>query len=124
MRRSFSFELDDFKKIIPKYKKKVFVFEDTDYREGDLDSELGDLVTWRMTIEKISLDDKITYCKNQFNKNCIKYKEKDLKDYVDVPFWILKNMVFKVLLDCKRKKLDFVDRQVLLKNKNSFMKKE
>ena len=121
-RRDFSEELDKWKKIISKYKKKIFIFEDTDYCEGDLDAKLGDLLTWRMTIDKISLDDKVMYCKNKFDKENISYKERDLKDYADVPLWVLKNMVLKVILDCKRKKLDFVDRQVLFKNKNNFNK--
>ena len=119
-RRDFSEELDKWKKVISKCKKKIFIFEDTNCCEGELDAKLGNLVTWRMTIDKISLDDKVMYCKNNFDKEHITYKERDLKDYADVPQWILKNMVLKVILDCKRKKLDFVDRQVLLKNKNSF----
>ena len=44
---------------------------DTNYCEGEADGELGELVSFRMTIDKISLDDKIMYCKNKFNEQKI-----------------------------------------------------
>ena len=75
-----------------------------------------------MTIDKISLDDKIMYCRNIFDEHQIKYKKQDLKEYADVPFWTLKNMVIKLLIECKSKNLNFVDKQMLKKNKEFYSK--
>lgn len=61
------FELDNLNRIIKQSKNKVFIFEDTNYCEGETDGELGKLSPFRMTINKISLDDKIMYCKSTLN---------------------------------------------------------
>ena len=120
LRIDYSNELDKLSKIINQMKNKIFIFEDTNYCEGEIDGELGKLYSFRMTIDKISLDDKIMYCKNYFDRYNIKYKKQDIKDYVDVPFWNLKNMITKLLIECKAKKLDFVDKQMLKKNKEFY----
>ncbi|MBR2290432.1 MAG: AAA family ATPase [Clostridia bacterium] len=117
LRMNFSEQMDMLKNIVARYEDKIFVFEDTDFREGCLDAEIGEVASWRMTIECISLEDKIMYCKNKFEENGLKYKEKDLKEFADNPFWILRNMVFKVIIECKSKGLDFVDKQTLSKSK-------
>ena len=108
------------KRIINQFKNKIFIFEDTNYCEGEADGELGDLASFRMTIDKISLDDKVMYCKNTLEEQKIKYKKQEIKEYADVPFWILKNMVTKLIIECKRKNLDFVDKQMLKKNKEFY----
>lgn len=118
----FSDYLEEYKDKRDKFKGQILIFVDTNYREGELDQELGELVSWRMNIESISEDDKIVYCKNMLSQNNIGFKEKDFREYVKVEFWILKHMIFKLLIDCKRNKLDFVDKQMLIKNKNCFQK--
>ncbi len=120
LRIEYSEELDNLKRITDLFKNKVFIFEDTNYCEGEADGELGDLISFRMTIDKISLDDKIMYCKNKFNEYNLTYKKQDLNDYADVPFWKLKNMVTKLIIDCKSRNLDFVDKQMLRKNKEFY----
>ena len=122
LRINYNDELDNLKRIINQFKDKVFIFEDTNYCEGETDGELGELASFRMTIDKISLDDKIMYCRNTFNEHQIKYKKQDLKEYADVPFWTLKNMIIKLLIECKSKNLDFVDKQMLKKNKEFYSK--
>ena len=122
LRINYNDELDNFKRIMKQYKNKIFIFEDTSYCEGDIDGELGKLATFRMTIDKISLEDKIVYCKNIFEEHQIKYKKQDINEYADVPFWILKNMMIKLLIECKSKNLDFVDKQMLKKNKEFYTK--
>ena len=107
---NYSDELDNLSKIINKSKNKVFIFEDTNFCEGEVDGELENLYSFRMTIDKISLDDKIMYCKKILDEYNIKYKKQDIKDYADVPFWILKNMIKKLLIECKTKNFDFVDK--------------
>lgn len=115
----YSEEMDTLKSIIKHFNDKVFIFEDTSWCEGDVDAKLGELASWRMTIEKISLDDKIVYCKNKLDENNIKYKNKDLKDFSDVPFWTLRNMVMKLIIECKSKNITIADKNLLMKNKNS-----
>ena len=122
--RSFDFsdDLNELKKISNKFEGQIFVFEDTGRREDDLGIELGEFVSWRMNIERTSLEDKIIYCKKKLDENNIKYKEKDLKEFADIQFWILKHMMFNLLIECKSKDLDFVDKQMLKKTKESFSK--
>ena len=120
LRINYSDEVDTLKRVINLSNDKIFIFEDTNFCEGETDAELGELATWRMTIEKISLEDKLMYCKNKFEANNLKYKKQDLKDFADVPFWTLKNMTIKILIECKSKNLDFIDKQMLTKTKESF----
>ncbi len=119
---NYNDELDSLRRIIEQFKDKIFIFEDTNYCEGETDGELGKLAPFRMTIDKISLDDKIMYCTSSFDEHNIKYKKQDIKEYANVPFWILKNMVIKLLIECKSKNLDFVDKQMLKKNKEFYSK--
>ncbi len=116
----YSDELDNLNRIIKQSKNKVFIFEDTNYCEGETDGELGKLSPFRMTINKISLDDKIMYCKSTLNEYNIKYQKQDLKEYADVPFWVLKNMMTKLLIECKTKKIESVNKQILKKNKDFY----
>ena len=124
LRINYTDQLDNIKRIVNQFKNKIFIFEDTNYCEGEADGELGDLVNFRMTIDRISLEDKIMYCRNTFEKYELKYKKQDIKEYADVPFWTLKNMIIKLLIECKSKKLDFIDKQMLKKNKNYFTNNE
>ena len=69
----FEKQMPNIEKLINKYKNKMFIFEDTNFFEGEMDAELGPIATWKMTIEKISLDDKLMYCRDMLDKNKIKY---------------------------------------------------
>ena len=120
LRVNYKDELDSLSRIINQFKDKVFIFEDTNFCEGETDGELGKLASFRMTIDKISLDDKIMYCRNALEEHNIKYKKTDIKDYANISFWILKNMITKLLIECKSKNLDFVDKQMLKKNKEFY----
>jgi len=122
LRINYLDELDNLIKIMEKFKDKIFIFEDTNYCEGQIDAEIGELASWRMTIEKISLEDKLMYSKNILDENNLKYKKQDLREYVDVPFWILKNMIIKLIIECKSKKITSIDKQMLKKNKEHFSK--
>lgn len=119
---NYNDELDNLKRIINLYKNKIFIFEDINFCEGETDGELGELASFRMTLDKISLDDKIMYCKNKFEEYQLNYKKQDLKEYADVPFWILKNMINKLVIECKSKDLTFIDKQMLKKNKEFYSK--
>ena len=118
---NYSDKLDDLKKVTEQFKDKVFIFEDTNFCEGEVDAVLGELASFRMTIDKISLDDKVMYCKNKFNKYELKYKQHDLNEYANVPFWTLENMIKKLLIECKSSNLDFIDRQMLNRNKEFYL---
>ena len=121
LRFTFTNEIDDLKKMIEKNKDKVFIFEDTNYCEGELDAELGDLATWRMKINKISLDDKITYCKNKLEENGMKCKEQNLKKFADVPFWELRNILTRFIIECKSRDITVVDEKLLKENKQKIV---
>ena len=123
LRIDYCDEIDNLKRIMKKNKNKIFIFEDTSFCEGITDGELGDLVLFKMTIDKISLDDKIMYCQKKFDEFHISYKKRDISEYADVPFWILKNMLIKMLIECKSKDLDFVDKHMLNKNKDYYLNK-
>ena len=120
LRINYSDEIDNLSKIMKQFNNKIFIFEDTNFCEGEIDAELGELANWRMTIEKISLNDKLMYCKNKLDENNLKYKKQDLKEFVDVPFWMLKNMIIKLIIECKNKNIVSIDKQMLKKNKETF----
>lgn len=120
LRINYADELDNLKRTMKQFKDKIFIFEDTNFCEGETDGKLEEIASFRMTIDKISLDDKIMYCKNKFDEHQLNYKKQDLKEYVDVPFWILKNMVIKLIIECKSKNLDCIDKQMLKKNKEFY----
>lgn len=124
LRIDYNDEFDNLKRIINQFQNKIFIFEDTNFCEGEIDAELGELALFRMTINKISLDDKVIYCKNKFNEYQLKYRKQDLNEYADVPFWMLKNMVTKLVIECRSKNLDFIDKQMLKKNKEFYSKNE
>ena len=48
-------DIERIKKILNLNKDKVFIFEDQNWSEGFMDAELGNLVSWRMTIRLTSL---------------------------------------------------------------------
>lgn len=120
LRIDFDEDLEQLTSVMNQFKDKIFIFEDTGFCEGYLDRELGNIVTFRMTIDEISLDDKIMYCRNTLDSHNIRYKKQDLNEYADVPFWTLKNMVIKLLIECKSKNLNFADKQMLKKNKEFY----
>lgn len=117
LRINYDDEFDNLRRIINQHKNRIFIFEDTNYCEGEADGELGELASFRITIDKISLDDKIMYCKKRFDEQKLTYKKQDLRSYADVPFWILKNMITKLIIECKSKNINFIDKQMLNKNK-------
>ena len=120
LRINYNDELDNLRKIMNQYKNKIFIFEDSSFCEGEVDGELGELASFRMTIDRISLDDKIMYCKNKFDEQKLTYKKEDIRAYADVPFWVLKNMIIKLIIECKSKNINFIDRQMLKKNKEFY----
>ena len=117
MRFNYENELENLIAFNKSYPDKIMIFEDTGFCEGEVDAELGDLALWRFTIERISLDDKMMYCKNKFKENNLQFKEKELKEFVDVPFWQLKKSVTNLIIEAKSKDLIFIDKQMLKKNK-------
>ena len=72
-------EYDTVKNIMQMFPNKVFIFVDNGWCEGDTDEKLGNLVSWKMTIEKTTLDDKIMYCRKILDENNLKYKYQDVK---------------------------------------------
>ena len=108
-------EIESLKKLMKTFKNKIFVFEDTNYCEGQTDAVLGNLASWRMTIEKISLDDKIMYCRNMFDENQMKYKKQGLRDFADQPFWKVKNNVMQLIIENKANGNNYINSEMLKK---------
>lgn len=123
LRLNYLDETENLERLIRTHKDKIFVFEDTSYCEGETDAELGDFASWRMTIEKISLEDKMMYCRNMLDKSNLKYKKQDLKDFADQPFWKLKNEVMELIIECKSKDIISINSEILKKkNETSNLK--
>ena len=80
-----------------------------------MDAELGNIATWRMTIEKISLDDKIIYCKNILDKNKIKYRNQDIRNFSEQPFWKLKPNLLQLMVECKANRIESVNGEMFRK---------
>ena len=108
-------DIERIKKILNLNKDKVFIFEDQNWSEGFMDAELGNLVSWRMTIDKITLEDKIMYCRNIFEKNNIKYKRQEIKEFADQPFWKVRNQVMQLIIECKSKDIKQINNEMLKK---------
>lgn len=119
VRIDYKKEYDYVAKLVNTYKNKIFIFEDENFCEGRTDAELGDLVTWRMTIEKISLEDKVVYCQNILDKNDLKYKRSELKEFADKPFWELKNELRKIIIDTKANGFDTINVEVFKKQQKN-----
>lgn len=118
LRLNYMDEFENLERLTRNYRDKIFIFEDTNYCEGEIDAELGNLASWRMTIEKISLEDKVMYCRNILDTNNIKYKKQDLKEFANQPFWKLKNKIMQIIIECKSKDISKISVE-LLKEKNS-----
>ena len=108
-------DIERIKKILNLNKDKVFIFEDQNWSEGFMDAELGNLVSWRMTIDKITLEDKIMYCRNIFEKNNIKYKRQEIKEFADQLFWKVRNQVMQLIIECKSKDIKQINNEMLKK---------
>ena len=122
LRINYEDEIENIKRIIKKCKDKIFIFEDTNFCEGEIDGEVGEIASFRMTIDRISLDDKIVYCKKRLDDYKIKYTYKDLKEYANVPFWTLKNMLIKLIIECKSNDITSLNKQILKNNKEFYLK--
>lgn len=117
LRINFEDEIETLKKFMDVCKDKVFVFEDTYWKEGETEAKLGELISWKLTIEKISLEDKIVYCKNILNKNEMKYKYQDLKEFANQPMWQIQKDIIQLVIECKSKGIKSVPAEMFRKNK-------
>lgn len=115
MRINYSDEIEHLERLTRLYPDKIFIFEDTSYCEGEVDAEIGDLASWRMTIEKISLEDKIMYCQNKLDANNLKYKRQDVKEFANQPFWMLKNKIMQLIVKCKSKEFSTITKEMFQK---------
>lgn len=115
MRMNYLDEIENLEQLIKRYQNRIFIFEDTNYTEGEVDAQIGELASWRMTIERISLEDKLMYCQNMLDSNELKYKRQDLKEFVDQPFWKVKNKIMQLIIKCKSKEIFMITKEMLQK---------
>lgn len=119
MRVDYTDDYENIQRLMNTYKNKVFVFEDTGWCEGEVEAKLGDLVSWRMTIEKISLEDKIMYCKNILDESNLKYKHQDIKEFANQPMWQVQKYIMQLIVECKSKDINSVNSEMFRKNKGN-----
>lgn len=112
---NYNTELDNIKSLVQKFNDKIFIFVDESFREGEIDAQLSDIAFWRMTINKISLDDKLTYCRNKFNENKMEWQEKELSNFANQPFWKLRNNVMQLIVESKANDQKIITSETLRK---------
>lgn len=124
MRMDYTDEIENIKKFASTYNNKIFVFVDSSWIEGDADAKLGDVATWRFTINKITLEDKIVYCKKMLDENSLKYRSQDVKDFANCPMWQLKVQLMQLIVECKSSDIVSVSTEMFKKNTTAKREKE
>jgi len=119
-------EIIDFMNSFP---EKIYILVDNEkYRTvGLLNANLGNYMTWTINIDKISKENKISYITNFLKENEIKLATKNtfLDKLSEEPFWIVKDEILNIVLECKSNNIQEIDDNVI-KNclKRKYYKKE
>lgn len=112
----YNMEIDSLRKIANFFPNKIFVFIDTSWREGEADAQIGDFATWRLTINKISLEDKIVYCKRILDEYNLKYRKQDVEEFANCSMWQLKNQLIQLLIECKSCDIEEITTEMFRRN--------
>lgn len=94
---------EEIKRMMKKFKNKVYIIIDGSYRAGDINALLNKYYDWFFQIDKISENDKKDYVKNILKENEISIN-KDcnyIDKFVENPFFIVKSKMNHVILKCK-----------------------
>lgn len=99
------------KELIPKFPNKVFVVIDKDEREGFFNANVGDAITWTITMDRISKQDKEKYISDMLIKNHIDIdlKSSFIECLSENPFWKVKDELLNIILECKAKEINIID---------------
>ena len=94
---------EEIKKMMEKYKNKVYIIIDNSYRAGDINALLNKYYDWFFQIDRISENDKKDYILNSLKENEINIS-KDcnyINKLAEDPFFIVKSKMNHIILKCK-----------------------
>lgn len=99
---------------------KAFIILEDDYMEGKVNATLNEYFAWSMKINTISGDDKENYIRKFMTSNNLICDKEIIKELADNPYYVIKNDMINLLVNCKIKKENDVSK--LLKKED--IKKE
>ncbi len=94
----------EIEKMLEPKSEKAFIILADEYREGIVNAALTDYFSWSMKIETISSDEKEKYIKKFLDSNNLTYNDEIVKELADNPYYMIKNKLINILVDCKIKK--------------------
>ena len=94
----------EIEKILEQKPKKAFIILADEYRGGIVNAALSDYFSWPMKIETISNDEKEKYIKKFLDSNNLTYSNEIVKELADNPYYMIKNKLINILVDCKIKR--------------------
>lgn len=111
------------KNYINKFPDKIYIFISKENEgEGWIDAFFGNLITWKITINKISQKDKKDYIRNILKENEIYIDEKNtfINCLSNEPFYKVKDELQNIIVECKEKNVNIITDDVI---KNTLKKK-
>ena len=103
LRRSPKEIKDEIKIMIDQMPTKAFVILEDEFREGEVNAILTEYFSWSMKIETISNEEKEIYIKKFMDSNELTYDEEIVKELADNPYYLIKNKLINILVNCKIK---------------------
>ena len=94
----------EIEKMLEPKSEKAFIILADEYREGIVNAALTDYFSWSMKIETISSGEKEKYIKKFLDSNNLTYNDEIVKELADNPYYMIKNKLINILVDCKIKK--------------------
>ena len=87
--------------MIEQMPTKAFIILEDEYREGEVNAILTEYFSWSMKIKTISNDEKEIYIKKFMDSNELTYNEEIVKELSDNPYYVIKNKLINILVNCK-----------------------
>ena len=87
--------------MIEQMPTKAFIILEDEYREGEVNAILTEYFSWSMKIKTISNEEKEIYIKKFMDSNELTYNEEIVKELSDNPYYVIKNKLINILVNCK-----------------------
>ena len=87
--------------MIEQMPNKAFIILENEFREGEVNAVLTEYFSWSMKIDVISNGEKELYIKKFMDSNGLTYEEKIVKELSDNPYYLIKNKLINILVNCK-----------------------
>ncbi len=87
--------------MIEQMPNKAFIILENEFREGEVNAILTEYFSWSMKIDVISNGEKELYIKKFMDSNGLTYEEKIVKELSDNPYYLIKNKLINILVNCK-----------------------